>query len=39
MNSSGHRENILNTGYQELGIGVSFNENDQPFYTEKFLTE
>jgi len=38
MNSSGHRENILKSGYQELGIGVAFNENNQPYYTEKFLT-
>jgi uncharacterized protein YkwD len=39
MNSAGHRENKLKSGYQEMGIGVAFNENDQPFYTEKYLTE
>ncbi len=37
MNSLGHRENILNNVFTELGIGVDFNDNDQPFYTEKFL--
>jgi uncharacterized protein YkwD len=39
MNSAGHRENILKPGYREMGVGVAFNENTQPFYTEKFLTE
>lgn len=39
MNSDGHRENILKPGYRELGVGVAFNENNQPYYTEKFLTE
>lgn len=38
MNSEGHRENILHTDFEELGIGVAFNDSDQPFYTEKFLT-
>ncbi|CAM4326286.1 CAP domain-containing protein [Lacicoccus alkaliphilus] len=38
MNSEGHRKNILQTRFEELGVGVAFNENDQPFYTEKFLT-
>lgn len=39
MNSSGHRENILKPEYRELGVGVAFNDQAQPFYTEKFLTE
>ncbi|GAB3804944.1 CAP domain-containing protein [Virgibacillus kimchii] len=39
MNSSGHRENILKPGYREMGVGVAFNEDAQPFYTEKFLTK
>lgn len=38
MNSEGHRENILQSRFKELGTGVAFNEHDQPFYTEKFLT-
>lgn len=37
MNSLGHRENILHNVFTEVGIGVDFNDNDQPFYTEKFL--
>ncbi|MBR3121162.1 MAG: CAP domain-containing protein [Oceanobacillus sp.] len=38
MNSLGHRENIVHNGFTELGIGVDFNEENQPFYTEKFLS-
>lgn len=38
MNSEGHRENILHESFEELGVGVAFNEHSQPFYTEKFLT-
>ncbi|MCT1577621.1 CAP domain-containing protein [Oceanobacillus kimchii] len=37
MNSQGHRENIVNNRFTELGIGVDFNEDNQPFYTENFL--
>lgn len=37
MNSQGHRENILLDTYSHLGVGVSFNEEDQPYYTENFL--
>lgn len=37
MNSEGHRENILQNNFAELGIGVDFNEDNQPFYTENFL--
>lgn len=37
MNSKGHRENILLDTYSHLGVGVSFNEENQPYYTEKFL--
>lgn len=38
MNSLGHRENILHDGFTKLGIGVAFDENNQPFYTEKFFS-
>lgn len=38
MNSAGHRENILHNGYTELGTGVDFDESDQPFYTENYLS-
>ncbi len=37
MNSLGHRENILLNAYNHLGIGVAFNEKNQPYYTENFL--
>ncbi|MFD1066167.1 CAP domain-containing protein [Oceanobacillus locisalsi] len=36
MNSEGHRENILQDTFSHLGIGVDFNESDQPFFTENF---
>ncbi|RKD69681.1 CAP domain-containing protein [Sinobaca qinghaiensis] len=38
MNSMGHRENILNESFTELGVGVDFNEDNQPFFTENFIT-
>ena len=38
MNSAGHRENILQPGFTKLGVGVAFNEDNHPFYTEKYLT-
>lgn len=37
LNSEGHRENILHRDFSHLGIGVDFNESDQPFYTENFF--
>ncbi|MRG87152.1 CAP domain-containing protein [Salinibacillus xinjiangensis] len=39
MNSLGHRENILKEGFRSLAVGVAFNEEAQPFYTEMFLTK
>lgn len=36
MNSLGHRENILRKGYEYLGVGVAFNDESQPYYTENF---
>ncbi|WP_071460487.1 CAP domain-containing protein [Bacillus massilinigeriensis] len=39
MNSPGHRKNILLTEYRSLGIGVSFNQHGQPYYTENFYTK
>lgn len=38
MNSAGHRENILQDMYTHLGVGVSFNEDNQPYFTTLFLT-
>lgn len=39
MNSTGHRENILNDGFRQLAVGVAFSEDAQPYYTENFLTK
>lgn len=39
MNSIGHRENILQKDFASLGVGVAFNDNAQPYYTENFLTK
>lgn len=36
MNSLGHRKNILRTSYHKLGVGVSFNSNKQPYWTENY---
>lgn len=38
MNSLGHRENILKQEFRNLGVGVDFNSDSQPYYTEKFFT-
>ncbi|MEH7076166.1 CAP domain-containing protein [Neobacillus drentensis] len=39
MNSLGHRENILRKGYKFLGVGVAFNGESQPYYTENFYAK
>jgi uncharacterized protein YkwD len=39
MNSLGHRENILQSGFESIGVGVAFNEESRPYYTENFLTQ
>ena len=39
LNSPGHRQNILKNDYEEMSVGVSFNNNNQPFYTEIYITE
>ncbi len=39
MNSKGHRENILIRDYQFLGVGVDFNDQQQPYYTENFFAQ
>lgn len=36
MNSAGHRKNILQSNFKNLGVGVSFNEERQPFWTENY---
>lgn len=37
MNSLGHRENILHPHYNTLGVGVAFDTESRPYYTENFL--
>ncbi|KIL43833.1 CAP domain-containing protein [Jeotgalibacillus soli] len=39
MNSLGHRENILKSDFRFLGIGVAFNAESQPYYTENFYNQ
>jgi uncharacterized protein YkwD len=37
MNSLGHRKNILREDYEYLGVGVAFNDESQPYYTQNFF--
>lgn len=37
MNSSGHRANILNTNYNEVGIGVRYNSNGSAYVVQEFI--
>jgi uncharacterized protein YkwD len=39
MNSLGHRKNILQGSYEYLGVGVAFNNESQPYYTENFYSD
>lgn len=39
MNSLGHRENILQKDFRELGVGVDFSSDKRPYYTENFVTK
>lgn len=39
MNSLGHRENILRKGFEYLGVGVAFNDESQPYYTQDFYAK
>ncbi|MFJ7974519.1 CAP domain-containing protein [Peribacillus sp. NPDC096379] len=39
MNSLGHRENKLRPEYQELGVGVDFNSESRPYFTENYVME
>jgi uncharacterized protein YkwD len=36
MQSDGHRGNILNSRYREIGIGVAADKNGQRFWTQVF---
>ncbi|WP_161568180.1 stalk domain-containing protein [Anaerobacillus alkaliphilus] len=37
MNSYGHRRNILNPQFRQIGIGVAFQEN-RPYFTQNYVT-
>lgn len=40
MNSKGHRENILNKNFKEMGVGVYYDKSNKRFYwTQHFLTK
>lgn len=39
LNSLGHRKNILEKDYEYLGVGVAFNTNAEPYYTENFYAK
>ncbi|SEM59545.1 Uncharacterized conserved protein YkwD, contains CAP (CSP/antigen 5/PR1) domain [Mesobacillus persicus] len=39
MNSLGHRENILKEEFKMLGVGVAFNTQSQPYYTQNYYTK
>ena len=39
MNSKGHRENILQPDFQYLGVGVAFNSESHPYYTQNFYAK
>lgn len=39
MNSLGHRENKLHDDFRSLAVGVAFNSDSQPFYTENYVTK
>lgn len=37
MNSISHRENILKSDFESLGVGVAFDAEFKPYFTENFL--
>ncbi|MBM4760677.1 CAP-associated domain-containing protein [Bacillus sp. B15-48] len=39
MNSIGHRENILRADFRLVGIGVAFNLDSHPYYTQNFYSK
>jgi uncharacterized protein YkwD len=38
MNSSGHRANILNCGFRDLGVGLAYDAKKTPLWTQDFGT-
>jgi uncharacterized protein YkwD len=37
MNSSGHRANILNPSYNQIGVGVAKSANGTFYWTQEFI--
>lgn len=37
MNSTGHRQNILNTGYTEIGVGIAKTSNGSIYWVQQFI--
>lgn len=38
MGSEGHRANILNPKFREIGVGIAYSTKGEPYYTEVFGT-
>ena len=38
MNSDGHRKNILNSNYTDLGVGLAKNDKGTPYWTQMFIS-
>jgi uncharacterized protein YkwD len=36
MNSAGHRANILNCGYKDIGVGLAYDSQNTPLWTQDF---
>jgi uncharacterized protein YkwD len=36
MNSPGHRANILDANYTEIGVGIAYDSLGEPYYTQEF---
>lgn len=39
MNSLGHRENKLHEKFEALAVGIAFNGESQPYYTENYMAQ
>ncbi|MBN1172089.1 MAG: CAP domain-containing protein [Micromonosporaceae bacterium] len=38
MNSSGHKANILNCNFRNIGVGLAYNSSNRPYWTQDFGT-
>ncbi|MEN3308520.1 MAG: hypothetical protein V7603_4722 [Micromonosporaceae bacterium] len=38
MNSSGHRANILNCGFRNIGVGLAYDSRHTPYWTQDFAS-